>query len=173
MKETQQKEKIERSWEKREGREVKEGAGGADRGWGENKGERGGNGRRGGCCAWVEDLPVNCAVASRVIGARLSERAWNSTPRGSARVHTLSVQDPCPSVSVCLPWSSIYRETQKNVSVTLHSCMKMRYKTAMHKQMHLLNKQASNVSLLSSVKQRTERDLLAAHAQYKQYLCSE
>lgn len=103
---------IEKSWDEREGRVER---------WRRVQGEQKGNERRerrrvgggggGGGCAWVEDLPVNCAVASRVIGARLSERAWNSTPRGSARVHTLSVQDPCPSVSARQPHTSICKAT--------------------------------------------------------------
>lgn len=109
---------IERSWEEREGRVER---------WRRVQGEqRGDEGREvgvggGGGCAWVEDLPVNCAVASRVIGARLSERAWNSTPRGSARVHTLSVQDPCPSVSARQPYTSIYTATQQNSRLSLHT----------------------------------------------------
>lgn len=103
--------KTEKSWEAGQRGEVKEGAGGTERGWGEGREVGLGGGGVGGSSAWVEDLPVNCVVASQVIGARLSERAWNSTPRGSARVHTLSVQDPCPSASARQPCTTIYTAT--------------------------------------------------------------
>lgn len=96
---------------------------------GEQIGDEGRTGGRevvggGGGCAWAEDLPVNCAVASRVIGARLSERAWNSTPRGSARVHTLSVQDPCPSVSTRQLCTGVYTKTPKSSHVSSHICLR-------------------------------------------------
>lgn len=126
---------TERSWDEREG--------GVER-WRRVQGGQKGNERRerrrvgvggGGGCAWVEDLPVNCAVASRVIGARLSERAWNSTPRGSARVHTLSVQDPCPSVSARQPYTSICKAKTrgKNQNVRIiatRRCTKTRLKAS-------------------------------------------
>lgn len=130
------------SWDQREGRIER---------WRRVQGELKGKERRerrsweedrwGDGVAWVEDLPVNCAVASRVVGARLSERAWNSTPRGSARVHTLSVQDPCPSVNAGQQNTSIYRGRPKYSHAPLQIPAKWWHQDALHRQyLHIMTK---------------------------------
>lgn len=71
-------------------------------------------------CAWTGDLLVNCVVASRVIGVRLSERAWNSNPgvqpeftHKMCRIHVLCWLDRTSTFCPANTYSPVTKRAQE------------------------------------------------------------